>query len=397
MTAPTNPPTAVGTLAGTQAPSQIEFLWERYRSLFWVVITAVLIAIGGYYALGEYKQSKVNQRGTAFATALKLDDQYTSQPKPFFAGGSVAYAYDALSESLKKKDLASLESLAASADPQMKPWLLFAVARRAMMERQWDRAEAVLREIETSYPNHSLVKSSDYPLQVRDPVRIEKPDPKAKQKPEFKPAKAGSEVAMMREQIAAERSFAAPARFAPVAIPADAKRVKFQLSNGSSFVIALMADAAPKHVESFLKLAAEGDGFWKGLAVDEIQRPTEQFYQPRTLHIGFESTKSDDRTKWITTEPSKHVLEFEANNLSHHPGAVAGRPEADGKSCADRFWIAVDDGSRFDGERVVFGYVVEGLDTLRRVCEESMSAQEEQSGRGRPTSNIRVDSVTIEK
>jgi hypothetical protein len=42
----------------------------------------------------------------------------------------------------------------------------------------------------------------------------------------------------------------------------------------------------------------------------------------------------------------------------------------------------------------VFGYVVEGLDNLKRVCEAAMSTQEEEKGSGRPSANIRVTSVT---
>ena len=67
----------------------------------------------------------------------------------------------------------------------------------------------------------------------------------------------------------------------------------------------------------------------------------------------------------------------------------------DERSCADRFWIVGDDAARYDGERVIFGYVVEGLDAVRSICEEAMSAQEEQAGRGKPAATIRVTSVQV--
>ena len=265
-----------------------------------------------------------------------------------------------------------------------------------MMEGNWDRAESALKDIETKFPSHSLVMASDYPIQVRESVKRDPKTPDRPNKdPELKPTRPGSAVALVRDQIAAARSYAAPAHFARVAPPADAKRVKFELSNGTSFVIALMHDKAPKHVEAFLRLASEAGGFWKGMAVDEIRRPTGFMGQPREMHIGFETTKEDDRTKWTTTDPSKGILDFESNDLSHFAGAVSGRNEADGKSCADRFWISAEDAAQNDGERVVFGYVVEGLESVRAICDESMSSQEEQAGRGRPTANIRVTAVTV--
>jgi cyclophilin family peptidyl-prolyl cis-trans isomerase len=93
------------------------------------------------------------------------------------------------------------------------------------------------------------------------------------------------------------------------------------------------------------------------------------------------------------TDKSTSPVDYEANPLSHFPFAVSARADGD-KSCADRFWINVDDAPRHDGERVIFAYVVEGQENLQRVCEATMSAQEEEAGRGKPSSNIRVTEVT---
>jgi cyclophilin family peptidyl-prolyl cis-trans isomerase len=130
--------------------------------------------------------------------------------------------------------------------------------------------------------------------------------------------------------------------------------------------------------------------------VDEIRRPREGMeYPPRAMHLGFASSKEADREKWVSTEPSSHQLDFEENNLSHFPGAVAARIEAGEKSCSDRFWICADDSSSDDGSRVIFGYVVEGLDVIKKICEASLSAQDEQAGVGKPTENITVTAVKV--
>ncbi len=384
-------PVAPGPLAGTQSPSQIEFLWERYRSLFWVVVLAILGALGAMYGLRYYRQTQTDAKWTWFAEATDLKDTYASS--------DVNRVPVALSDRIKGLDLAGLEKAAqAPTEESQRPFLLLAVARRAMADANWQRAESALAEIEVKYPNHSLVKATDYPVQVREVKKDPADNPKVatpNKKTEWKPARPGSSVAMMRAQIEAAKAYAAPPQFAAVPIPAEAKKVKFDLSTGGSFTIALMEKEAPLLCAQFLQLAKENDGFWKNLAVDEIQRPTDFSGQPRCMHLGFESTRDDDRTKWTTTDPSKHVVDFESNQLSHFPGAVSARVASDGKACADRFWVVADDAANFDGERVVFGFVVEGLDAVKRVCEESMSAQEEQAGRGRPTANIRVTAVTI--
>ena len=175
--------------------------------------------------------------------------------------------------------------------------------------------------------------------------------------------------------------------------PADATKVKFELSGGyGSFVVALMPQA-PRHREAFLKLVEQG--YWKDLAIDEIRRAPKNRKQAQELHFGLESTRgADDRSKWTDTEASKNQVDFEDSNLSHFSGAVSGRNAADGKSCADRLWISVEDAPDHDGDRVVFGYVVEGLENLKKVCEAPMTTQEEEQGIGKPSDTIRVTSVT---
>lgn len=375
------PPSA---LEGTHAPSPFEVLWDRYRSLILTVVGAVLLALVGNYVWQYLDQQATDERWSTFVASLDMEKTYTD-PK---------HSADSLIECIGDVDMASLEQSYASAKAAEKPYFLLAIARKAMLSRNWDRAEQALSDLETGYPKHSLVVSSELPVQVREPEKPpEDAPPVQRQKPIWKPAKEGSVVSLMRDQIEKARAFELPARFAPPEVPADASKVRFTLGDYGSFTIALMPQA-PKHKEAFLKLAAEG--FWNGIAVDEIQRSIDGFDRPRTLHLGYASTKNeDDRTKWVTTEPSEHIVDFEKTGLSHFEGAVAADSQADGKSCADRFWICADDAPSNDGQRVVFGFVTEGLDVLRNVCEATMSAQEEERGTGRPTENIRVTAVEV--
>lgn len=376
-------------LEGTHAPNPIELVWERYRKLIWVVILAVFAALGVRYGWRYYNQLETDRKwGPAFATSLGLDSAYIDKDS----------RQQSLSARIANMKLNELEQGLASAEPAQKPYYLLAIARKATLAGEWERAESALAQLEKQFPEHPLVTQSGYPVQVRDDV---KPDPKApppapNKKPEYKPAVAGSAVSLMRQQIAAAKEYQRPQQFEKPALPTGGPRVKFDLGDYGSFVIQLLTDAAPAHVAKFLELAKAEH--WKGIAVDEIHRPGAGPFQRNTpvqVHLGFESTRAAARAEWNTTEPSTHAVEFEKNALSHFAGAVSARNEASGKSAPDRIWIAGTDASQFDGERVIFGFVVEGLDTITKVAEGAMSAQEEEMGRGRPSENIRVTAVTV--
>jgi|694.fasta_scaffold24734_6 cyclophilin family peptidyl-prolyl cis-trans isomerase len=385
MTSNPLPPTAA-----TPAPNAIELLWERYKSLANVVILAIVAALGINYGLTYMARKEADQKWSQFAASVGLDRSYVD----------VSSASASLTEQLPNVDSAGLKSALDKADATVKPYIHLALARQAILGKDWAAAEAQLAAIEKDFPNHLLVRTSAYPMQSRDMVKKDKDEakkpPSERDEPQWKPKQEGSAVGLMRAQLAAAKAYTEPQHFAKPQIATDATKVKFELSgNYGSFTIALLPQA-PLHREAFLKLAQGDNPFWKGLAIDEIRRPTKTMKKlPHELHFGFASTKEDDRSKWNEKEPSTNLVEFEKNPLSHFAGAVSARNEADGKSCADRLWISVDDTPRYDGERVVFAWVVDGLDNLKKVCEATMSAQEEEQGRGKPSDNIRITAVTV--
>jgi hypothetical protein len=391
---PTPQPQAVPQ--ALEAPNQINLLWERYRSLFYVVVLGILGAMGVQYYLGVLHQGRVDAEWAAFSQSIGLKAAYGSKEQmesladSYFAGGVA---------SLKDLDLAKLESSFEAAPAHLKPYYLFAVACKSKVDKDFDKALQTLDKLAAAYPQHVLVKESEYPPQVRqqEPEKDDKKPPTANRKPTLKATVKGSSVQLLRDQIAAAKAFQMPAQFARVEVPADATKYKFETGKGS-FVIALMPQAK-LHRDAFMKLADSTPAFWEGTAVDEIRRSTKLRKRPMELHFGFDSSRTEDRTQWASKEPSKNQVEFEDANLSHFAGAVCGRPEADGdsggKSCVDRLWISVDDNAQQDGERVVFGYVVEGLDVLKSICELPMSStQEDESGEGRPNDLVRITKVT---
>jgi len=383
--------TPTPTTLGTQTPNQIELAWFRYKAPINVVLLAIVAALGANYALTYFERKETDKIWSEFATSVGLENAYTDSSK----------ASVSLTEQVATLGAADLVKALSSASDGQKPYILVAMARKAMVDKNWAEADQHLTALETQFPNHVLVRASDHPVQSRDFVKKAEGDaqtaqPEKPEEPEWKPVVKGSAVGLMRAQIEAAKAFAPPPQFAMTEIPTDATKVKFELSgNYGSFTLALLPQA-PLHREAFLKLAQGENPFWKGLAIDEIRRPTKMASKlPHELHLGFDSTRDDLRDKWTDKDPSKNQVEFEKNSLSHFAGAVSARNEADGKSCADRFWVAVDGAPRYDGERTIFAWVVDGLDNLKRVCEATMTAQEEEQGRGKPSENIRVTAVSV--
>ena len=373
------PPSA---LQGTETPNPFEVLWDRYKSLILTVVTAILLALVGNTVWTYWQQSAVSEKWSGFAASLGMESFYVDAKDPLRV----------LPDALKEIELADLEKAVASADDVQKPYLQLAIARKAILAGSWDRAEAALGAIESGWPKHDLVTVTKQAVQTRDPKKAEDGEPEPTEMLWDDPAE-GSVVALMRKQIQSAKGFTMPESFKKPEIQADWKKVKFTMGDYGSFTIA-MSPAAPLHSQGLIDLVTKDEGaWWKGIAVDEIHRSAKNRKQPYALHFGLETSKDDDRTKWSATEPSTHQVEFEETGLSHFAGAVAGRPEADGKSSYDRLWISVDDEANLDGNRVVFGYVVEGLDVLRTICEAGLDIQDEERGQGRPTENIRVTAV----
>ena len=375
--------TPPSSLDGTQAPSPFEVLWERYKSLILTIIAAILLALVGNYFWKVSEQRAIDEKWSSFAAKIGISDSYVDYSKIFVP----------LTTALEDVEITTLQADLEAADATQKPYFLLAIARKAMVDEDWQQAEATLSTLEKEFPSHPLVVVSKAPVQSQDEVEPAEDAP-AGEEPTFEPPLEGSVVSLMRAQIENAKGFELPASFQKPEIPTDAKKVKFTFGDYGAATFALMPQA-PVHAAKFLELAQADGGFWNGLAVDEIQRGTDAFERPYAMHFGFSSTKDDDRSTWTTTEPSENQVEWEETGLSHFDGAISARPEADGKSCADRIWIHVDDQANLDGNRVVFAYVVEGMDVLREICEAGMSAEEEDRGVGRPSENIRITAVEV--
>lgn len=117
----------------------------------------------------------------------------------------------------------------------------------------------------------------------------------------------------------------------------------------------LFPDLAPKHVESFLKLAKSG--FYNGTIFHRII--------PGFMIQGGDPLTKDpaNRSRYGTGGPG-YTVPAEFNRVVHEKGILSAARTADPNSAGSQFFLMVDKAPHLDGQYTVFGEVVKGLDVL---------------------------------
>jgi cyclophilin family peptidyl-prolyl cis-trans isomerase len=142
-------------------------------------------------------------------------------------------------------------------------------------------------------------------------------------------------------------------------------------------------DAAPKHVEHFLRLARQGyyDGsaFHRVVAYGIIQGGDPLLKDPKT-----------PRNLWGTGGLSQLAPEF--SGLKHERGVVStvsipGKANSDGA----QFFVCISPQPALDGKFSAFGRVTEGMDVVEKISQSPVDAS------GLAEKPVRILKVTIEK
>jgi peptidyl-prolyl cis-trans isomerase B (cyclophilin B) len=116
-------------------------------------------------------------------------------------------------------------------------------------------------------------------------------------------------------------------------------------------------DVAPKHVESFLKLAGEG------------------FYNQTTFHRvipgfmiqgGDPNSKDHDKSSHGMGGP-EFTLKAEFNKKPHKAGTLSMARSASPDSAGSQFFICVADAGFLDGQYTVFGEVEDGMNAVNQI------------------------------
>jgi cyclophilin family peptidyl-prolyl cis-trans isomerase len=132
--------------------------------------------------------------------------------------------------------------------------------------------------------------------------------------------------------------------------------VRMTIESKGDLVIELDLKEAPKTSENFLNLVKEG--FYDGI---RFHRVVPKFViqagdpQSKTLPMG-------DRR--LGTGGSGKTIKFEPNNLKHKRGAIGMARAQDPDSASSQFYICLEDLPQLDGNYVIFGRVVEGIEII---------------------------------
>lgn len=156
------------------------------------------------------------------------------------------------------------------------------------------------------------------------------------------------------------RPAAAPARTAapePTPLP-ESNRMVIETAAGA-FTIELAPDQAPQTVARIKRLAV--DGFYTGTTFHRVIAGN--------LIQGGDPLSRDADPYNDGTGTTGEFLPFEANDRPMTAGAVAMARGADDRNSAScQFFICVRNYPEWQGDYTVFGRVVEGMDTVRKIA-----------------------------
>lgn len=172
-----------------------------------------------------------------------------------------------------------------------------------------------------------------------------------------------------------------PAPFVTPLAPADMKGKQAVVeTTAGTFVVDLLADAAPNHVGYFIKLAREGA--YDGTTFHRLVRGG--------IIQGGDPLSKDPAKRDLYGTGGLGVLKAELTAEKHTRGAVSsvilpGRPDSGGA----QFFVCVVDQPALDGQYSVFGRVVEGLKVVQKISESPVD------DKGKATGRIEIKAVTI--
>lgn len=134
----------------------------------------------------------------------------------------------------------------------------------------------------------------------------------------------------------------------------DNVKVKVEMENGGEFTLELYPEYAPRTVENFAELVA--DGFYDGVGFHRIVD-------------GFMAQGGDPDGTGMGGSGETIVGEFAANGfkqntLSHTRGVISMARSQSYDSASSQFFICYDDASFLDGQYAAFGKVIDGMDTV---------------------------------
>jgi cyclophilin family peptidyl-prolyl cis-trans isomerase len=173
---------------------------------------------------------------------------------------------------------------------------------------------------------------------------------------------------------------------APAPLPGPREEAVLAIRDLGEIRVELLADAAPKTVEHFKKLAAEG--LFDGTTFHRVI--------PDFMIQGGDPNTRDRDPRNDGKGGGGHNVADEPSRVSHARGVVSianrGRPNTGGS----QFFIVVSDSPHLDGKYSAFGRVTAGMEIADKIA----SAPRDEYGRygppDRPLENVVLETVRIE-
>jgi len=148
--------------------------------------------------------------------------------------------------------------------------------------------------------------------------------------------------------------------------PGRQTRTAIETAYGT-IMIRLFPDAAPRHVDNFVKLAKEGfyDGtiFHAAVPGFMIQGGDPLTKISKTTYTGC----CPDKRKYGSGGPG-WTVPAEFNNIPHKRGIVSMVRFKDPDSAGSQFFIVIKDSKILDGKYTVFGEVESGMDVADKIA-----------------------------
>jgi cyclophilin family peptidyl-prolyl cis-trans isomerase len=241
------------------------------------------------------------------------------------------------------------------------PWAVYLAATNALSAGEYEKASEELSRLRSEFKGHPLVETT-YPfVEGSAPQTI----------PEYLQGIVEKRLVWQQKH---------PALFANPDLPEGSPRVRITTDVGQ-IVVGLYEQEAPKHVENFLKLCR--DGFYNGT---KFHRIVPGFM----IQGGDPNTKTGEPDTWGQGGPG-YKIDFEENPLVHFRGYLsAAKKSFDKNSSGSQFFITTGAAHHLDGQHVVFGKVLEGMDVVDKI-----EAGAVVQGTERPVNPVSITSTEV--
>ncbi len=339
-------------MAEHKAPTDVTVVAYEEKSAFaafverhWVKAAIIAVMVTGFILWQQFKRGQ---------EAAQIDESWNK----------LMAAVDEVGGGGFRGDPDALNSLSQELEGTIAgPWALFLRSQNLREEGAYDEAIATLIQLQSKYPEHSLVKDTYAYGESITPL---------------------SAVEHMSKVFESEKEWrgSQPHLFSNPEPPTDSPRVRIVTEQGD-IVVAMYTDRAPLHSANFISHVEAG--FYDGIAFHRLTAG-------QRIQAGDPESKNPESNPLTWGKgSSEEATESEDTGLSHFRGYLSADalPGGEGTS-VNLFSITAGGAHPLDGRNVVFGKVIDG----QGVVEDISSLPADQTTQI-PLETIKIISMTV--